>query len=47
LGTLNLAIYDILVNTPEYEKAAKTYIENVLKSFPNDKQAMEISNAME
>jgi tetratricopeptide (TPR) repeat protein len=45
--TLNLAIYDILVNTPEYEKAAKTYIENVLKSFPNDKQAMEISNAME
>jgi tetratricopeptide (TPR) repeat protein len=45
--TLNLSIYDGLVNTPEYNQAAKTCIENVLKSFPNDKQAREIAIALE
>jgi hypothetical protein len=44
---LNLAILDGLVNTPEYQKAARASLESVLQHYPNDKQAKEISNALE
>jgi tetratricopeptide (TPR) repeat protein len=39
--TLNLAIFDGLVNTPEYKKGAIACIEAVLKYYPNDEQAKE------
>jgi tetratricopeptide (TPR) repeat protein len=45
--TLNLAILDGLVNTPEYQKAARVSLEAVLQHYPDDKQVKEISNALE
>jgi tetratricopeptide (TPR) repeat protein len=44
---LNLAILDGLVNSPEYQKAAKACLEAVSQRYPNDKQVKEISNALE
>ena len=44
--TLNLAIFDGLVNTPAYKKGAIECIEVVLKHYPNDEQAKEISDAL-
>jgi tetratricopeptide (TPR) repeat protein len=45
--TLNLAILDGLANAPEYKKAARVCLEAVLKNYPDDKQAKEISNALQ
>ncbi len=44
--TLNLVILDGLVNTPAYQKAARTSVDAVLQHFPDDKQAREISSAL-
>ena len=45
--TLNLAILDGLVNTPEYQKAARVCLKAVLKNYPDDKRAREISKALD
>jgi tetratricopeptide (TPR) repeat protein len=46
-ATLNYAIFDGLVNTPEYKKGAEECLAAVLKYFPNDEQAKEISDALD
>lgn len=43
---LDLAIYEGLVNTPEYEASAKACAEGVLKQYPDDAQAREILSAL-
>jgi hypothetical protein len=42
-----MAIMNGLVNAPEYQKAARACVEAVLSQFPNDKQAKEISDALD
>lgn len=44
--TLNLAILDGLASEPEYQKAARVCLEAVLKHYPDDKQAKDISDAL-
>jgi hypothetical protein len=44
--TLNVAILYGLENTPDYQKAANAWVDIVLKNYPNDQQARDISKAL-
>jgi hypothetical protein len=44
---LNRAIYNGLINTPEAKKAARDCLKEVLKAYPNDEDAKQISSALD